>query len=570
MSKTRDTGYLANVIQVHDTGVRIMSGSTMLMAISSSGAVTITGELSGSDAANSLLLSGTGSVGFTTTGSFSTASGSASSRLTQIEAVYATTGSNSFRATQSITGSLTVTGQIIAQTINVQQVTSSIIYSSGSNVFGCDLNSRQTFTGSLFVTGSNVNINSTGIGIGTLPSSKLHVCGGSVYISNNPGTDGFVFGSASSFVKYSYITSTNDGAQKVGLSFNTTCDAGTTNQERLKILSDTGVACFSNAVCAPQFIGGTICGTGGFSMRGATTTWSTTSFLPDNSGGAGAQCKTVLAATIIGCTGWGPQLRFSGATAGQFIDIGQDCNGGFVVEGTDNPRLTVTNCGCVGIGTCAPSVLLHVSTDVANDNSGHIQYENTCVSAGAASNAQLIGKSRFGTAQLMVWENLGIRFGMRSTANGGAGDIHFTTGTDTVTLRMINGGISCFAGRICVPNISIGTSASIGTSFSVGAIGHYTNYISTSGCFAIFCASQGAILYVTSMHNNGRATYQLIYSNGPTGGASISVVGSTSAYGPASTSFGLCANGWVYGYQQYGGPTDFYAIAMNSNFVWAF
>jgi len=154
MSKTRDTGYLANVIQVHDTGVRIMSGSEMLMEISSSGAVTITGELSGSDAANALLLSGTGSVGFTTTGSFTIMSSSLSSRTTQIESVYATTGSNSFRATQSITGSLTVTGQIIAQTLNVQQVTSSIIYSSGSNVFGCDLNSRQTFTGSVNITGS--------------------------------------------------------------------------------------------------------------------------------------------------------------------------------------------------------------------------------------------------------------------------------------------------------------------------------------------------------------------------------------------------------------------------------
>ena len=116
MSKTRDTGFLANVIQVHDTGVRIMSGSEMLMAISSSGQVTITGELSGSDAANSLLLDGTGSLAFTTTasflvvsasqqqisssllqvsasyislsGSYNTFSGSASARVTQIEQVY--------------------------------------------------------------------------------------------------------------------------------------------------------------------------------------------------------------------------------------------------------------------------------------------------------------------------------------------------------------------------------------------------------------------------------------------------------------------------------------------------
>jgi hypothetical protein len=173
------------------------------MAVSSSGAVTITGEMSGSDAANALLLSGTGSVGFTTTssflavsssqqqisasllqvsasyislsGSYNTFSGSASTRITEnsssiqqvsssqqqisssllnVISIFATTGSNSFRATQSITGSLTVTGQIIAQTLNVQQVTSSIIYSSGSNNFGCDLNSRQTFTGSVLITGS--------------------------------------------------------------------------------------------------------------------------------------------------------------------------------------------------------------------------------------------------------------------------------------------------------------------------------------------------------------------------------------------------------------------------------
>jgi len=88
-----------------------------------------------------------------------------SASLLNVIAVYATTGSNSFRATQSITGSLTVTGQIVAQSLNVQQVTSSIVFSSGSNTFGCDLNNRQTFTGSVLMTGSlNVfgNISSSG------------------------------------------------------------------------------------------------------------------------------------------------------------------------------------------------------------------------------------------------------------------------------------------------------------------------------------------------------------------------------------------------------------------------
>lgn len=112
-------------------------------------------------------------------------SASLSARVTQIEQVYATTGSNSFRATQSITGSLTVTGQITAQTLNVQQVTSSIVFSSGSNTFGCDLNSRQTFTGSVLMTGSlivnttgpELQVNNNGVILGNLQADNHSITG---------------------------------------------------------------------------------------------------------------------------------------------------------------------------------------------------------------------------------------------------------------------------------------------------------------------------------------------------------------------------------------------------------
>jgi hypothetical protein len=73
---------------------------------------------------------------------------------------FAGTGSNVFIGNQNIngsvaiTGSLTTTGTITAQTINVQQVTSSIIYSSGSNVFGNSLSNTQSMTGSVGITGS--------------------------------------------------------------------------------------------------------------------------------------------------------------------------------------------------------------------------------------------------------------------------------------------------------------------------------------------------------------------------------------------------------------------------------
>jgi hypothetical protein len=80
--------------------------------------------------------------------------------------VFATTGSNQFNGSQAITGSLTVTGQVVAQTLNVQQVTSSIVYSSGSNIFGNNSGNTHQFTGSVSVTGS-MAVN----GAGTFSSS---------------------------------------------------------------------------------------------------------------------------------------------------------------------------------------------------------------------------------------------------------------------------------------------------------------------------------------------------------------------------------------------------------------
>jgi len=53
-----------------------------------------------------------------------------------------------------ISGSLTVTGSITAQTLIVQTVSSSIIYSSGSNIFGNKATDTQQFTGSVLVSGS--------------------------------------------------------------------------------------------------------------------------------------------------------------------------------------------------------------------------------------------------------------------------------------------------------------------------------------------------------------------------------------------------------------------------------
>jgi hypothetical protein len=62
---------------------------------------------------------------------------------------------NTFVVRNNLTASnALITGTLTAQTLVVQTVTSSIVYSSGSNRFGSELTDRQTFTGSVDITGS--------------------------------------------------------------------------------------------------------------------------------------------------------------------------------------------------------------------------------------------------------------------------------------------------------------------------------------------------------------------------------------------------------------------------------
>ena len=114
--------------------------------------------------------------------------------------VFATTGSNQFDGSQAITGSLTVTGQVVAQTLNVQQVTSSIVYSSGSNIFGNTQSNTQQFTGSVSVTGSltvtttgtELQVTNTGVNLGNISTDNHNVTGslrvsGSMAVNGNVG-----------------------------------------------------------------------------------------------------------------------------------------------------------------------------------------------------------------------------------------------------------------------------------------------------------------------------------------------------------------------------------------------
>lgn len=152
------------------SGSLILSGSIIV-----SGSITSTGTviMSGSIASASYALNAT-------TGAYANTSTSASYALNATtfnglaSSIFATTGSNTFIGNQVVSGSLTTsgsitaTGTITAQTLVIQTITSSTVYSSGSNIFGNAIGNTQTFTGSVLITGS--------VGIGTtIPLYPLHI-----------------------------------------------------------------------------------------------------------------------------------------------------------------------------------------------------------------------------------------------------------------------------------------------------------------------------------------------------------------------------------------------------------
>ena len=139
MSNTRDTGFLRNAIQVTDQGVTFVSGSTTLMSISSSGAVTTTGVISGSNAL-SASYSISGSYAVSSSYAFTASSAvSASYILNAVSSSYAYTASSATNATSaskavsasysdtaSFSNNFTVLGNLtVYGTQSVQYITSS-------------------------------------------------------------------------------------------------------------------------------------------------------------------------------------------------------------------------------------------------------------------------------------------------------------------------------------------------------------------------------------------------------------------------------------------------------------
>ena len=284
-----------------------------------------------------------------------TFTGSAATRLNALEAAtsslysytsslnnktssFATTGSNAFIGTQTITGSVlqsgsfTSTGTLTAQTLVVQTITSSVVYSSGSNIFGNAIGNTQTFTGSVLVTGS------------------LTIAGGSSATSYSGAT---IYGSTVACSPVGKFTSCIDAGSgifsssvtaggKFEASFsntNTTFD----NSAYLRLVN-TGTSTLNQRVdLIMRWQDGTYNGTGGISMvrESATARSGKLVLQPIASDGNNVEALTLastgaatFSSTITGTTIYGSTVVCS--AVGYFS-------------------------GCVGIGTSSPSAKLEIS-----------------------------------------------------------------------------------------------------------------------------------------------------------------------------------------------------------------
>jgi hypothetical protein len=181
MGNTRNTGYLQNAIKVADNGnISLMHGSTMLMKISSSGAITTTGVISGSNALSASYAATASFVALAQTASFVALAQSASNAVAA--------------QTASFANAFTVAGNLTAQTLVVQTITSSVDFVTGSTRFGSVIGNTHIFTGSMSVSGGLVVtttspeliVGATGVTLGNV-ITDAHNITGSVLVSGSFG-----------------------------------------------------------------------------------------------------------------------------------------------------------------------------------------------------------------------------------------------------------------------------------------------------------------------------------------------------------------------------------------------
>jgi hypothetical protein len=158
MGKNKSASNLVNVIDFNNDRIAFISGSTTLMSISSSGAITTTGVISGSNAAsasyalNAGLLNNRNSAEFTSTGSFNSYTSSNDATVTSV-AMSTALALASISTLTSKTGSYTTTSSFNSYTSSNDATVNCVSSTATSALVG--VGALASKTGSYATTGSN-------------------------------------------------------------------------------------------------------------------------------------------------------------------------------------------------------------------------------------------------------------------------------------------------------------------------------------------------------------------------------------------------------------------------------
>ena len=364
MGKNQSASNLVNIIQYNNGNISFVSGSTTLMQISSSGAITTTGVISGSNALSASYAATASFVTLAQTASFVTTAQTASFVANAQTASFVTTAqtasfvanaqsaSNAVAAqTASFANTFTVAGTLTAQTLVVQTVTSSVDFVTGSTRFGSLLSNTHIFSGSVTMNPNGLFISSSGfVGISTTnPQTPLQI----LKDTNTNGT-------SVEEANMAFTVLSAAGQSKIAIG---ACNAG--NYGYVQVMQDA--TSWTNRALVLQPRGGNV-GIGVTSPR-----------VPLDLGSANNRGQVI----VLGETGTNNRVGFGldSGTAGmriftvnnssQFIDLG----GISTTDGTTwtrNHRFGIAGGntwlneqgGSVGIGTTSPSRKLHIrSTD---------------------------------------------------------------------------------------------------------------------------------------------------------------------------------------------------------------
>jgi len=344
------TGGNSGNIFIQGAQTKLYADKVVLEAATAAGVEVIGGtKLSGS-----FIVSGSATtIGTTTLSGSLTVSGSAT-----------TIGATTLSGSLNVSGSITSTSTITAQTLVVQTITSSVLYSSGSNVFGNSLSNTQVMTGSVGITGSLAVNGITNIGArsgGSIRNLNIYGATNANAIIKIDGADGNGYGAQIDFISKQTGGTSNTWTLGTGINGGTNAFElynGSTTPLSINLSGSVGIGTTSPSsqleVKAPD--------------TGTTTNYASKNIIANSplvGGYTGAPIVSMLAmkdgsihAADIGylydTTGYGLAFSVNNDTVGDPAEA-----------------MRINRSGNVGIGTTSPTTKLTIDNS-ANANTNHI------------------------------------------------------------------------------------------------------------------------------------------------------------------------------------------------------